>query len=222
MEDPQDTASIQFMGKTYQVSRNTTLLGALLEVGWDSVKGLGCLGGCCGACGALYRLLGESHVRTGLACRIPVQDGMAFSLIGPYPSRKVTYNLSAISDPKQALFDLYPELTTCRSCGLCVQACPQGIDVQRAMWWAVFGDFAEVADVFKCCVQCGLCARVCSVGISPFQVALFISRAQGARLTEPPQELLARIVQIQSGSYEAEWEAVLQSQVPPADQEACE
>lgn len=217
--DP-ETVSIQFMGKTYRVSKNTTLLGALLEVGWDSVKSLGCMGGCCGACGALYRPPGESHVRTGLACRIPVQDGMAFSLVGQYPSRKVEYHLSEISDPKQALFDLYPEITACRSCGLCVQACPQGIDVQRALWCAVFGDFAVVAELFRSCVQCGFCARVCSVGICPFQIAVYAGRAQGARLTAPPSELLARMAQIESGSYKREWEAVLGSQGPPADQEA--
>lgn len=209
-----DTVSIEFMGKTYRVSKDTTLFGALLETGWDSVKGLGCMGGCCGACGVLYRPPDESHVRTGLACRIPVQDGISFSLVGQYPSRKVEYNLSEISDPKQALFDLFPEITTCRSCGLCVQACPQGVDVQRAMWSAVFGDFAEVADLFGSCVQCGFCARACSVGICPFQVALYAGRAQGAHLTESPPDLLARITQIESGSYEKEWKSALRVHAP--------
>lgn len=212
-----DHVSIEFMGKAYRVSKDTTLLGALLETGRDSVQGLGCMGGCCGSCGVLYRRPGESHVRTGLACRIPVQDGISFSLVGHYPSRKVEYNLSEISDPEQTLFDLYPEITTCRSCGLCVQACPQGIDVQRAMWSAVFGDFAEVADLFRSCVQCGFCARVCSVGICPFQVALYASRAQGARLTKLPPDLLTRMAQIESGAYEGAWEAALHSEAPSAD-----
>lgn len=214
MNNSQEHVTIEFMGKPYRVSKDTTLFGALLETGWDSVKGLGCMGGCCGACGVLYRLPGESHVRTGLACRIPVREGLAFSLVGPYPFRKVEYNLSGISDPKQALFDLFPELTTCRKCGLCVQACPQGIDVQRAMWCAVFGDFAEVAALFKSCVQCGFCARVCSVGICPFQIAVYVSRAQGASLTEAPTQLLNRVRQLESGAYENEWRAALQDHGP--------
>jgi ferredoxin len=205
-----DHVSIEFMGKPYRVSKDTTLFGALLETGWDSVKGLGCMRGCCGACGVLYRLPGESHVRTGLACRVPVQDGVAFSLVGPYPFAKVEYDLSEISDPKQALFDLFPELTSCRKCGLCVQACPEGIDVQRAMWCAVFGDFAEVASLFKSCVQCGFCARACSVGICPFQIAIYASRAHGACMTEPPPALLHRVNQIEGGKYEHEWRAALQ------------
>ena len=45
--------SIDFMGKTHQVSKDLSLLGALLEIGWDSVKGLGCMGGCCGGCGGI-------------------------------------------------------------------------------------------------------------------------------------------------------------------------
>ncbi len=217
--DSDDRVSIDFAGKTYMVSKDTTLLGALLEVGWDSVKGLGCLGGCCGACAALYRLPGESTVKAGLACQTPVQDGLTFSLAGQYHSPKATYNVCEVADPKQALFDLYPEITTCRNCELCIRVCPQGIDPMKGIWHAVFGDFESVADVFKSCVQCGLCARVCSVGIRPFLVAIYASRVQGARLTEPAPELLARMAQIESGSYEAEWEAALQNQVPPADQE---
>jgi ferredoxin len=209
-----DHVSIEFMGKTYRVSKDTTLFGALLETGWDSVKGLGCMGGCCGACGVLYRVPGESHVRTGLACRIPVEDGIAFSLVGPYPFRKVEYNFSEISDPKQALFELFPEIADCRSCGLCVQACPQGINVQRAMWCAVFGDFEEVATLFKSCVQCGFCARACSVGICPFQIAVYAGRAQGSRLTDLPPQLLNRVSQIESGAYENEWKAALRGQGP--------
>lgn len=220
MNDAHDRVHIEFMGKVFLVSEGTTLLGALIEAGRDSVKEIGCSGGCCGACGVLYRRPDESHVRTGLACRVPVQDGISFSLVGQYPLRRVEYNLSEISDPKQALFDLFPEITTCRSCGLCVQACPQGIEVQRAMWCAVFGDFAEVAALFKSCVQCGLCTRVCSVGICPFQIAVYASRAQGSHFTGPAPDLVARMTSIQSGSYEKEWKAVLRSQAPLSDQEA--
>jgi len=204
-----DPVSIEFMGKTYQVSNDTTLLGALLETGWDCVRGLGCLGGCCGACATLYRLPGEAHVRTGLACRIPVQDGISFSLVGGFPCPKPLYDLSRIEDPRQALFDLFPEVTGCRKCGSCVQACPQGIDVMRGMWCAVFGDFAAVADLFQSCVQCGLCARVCGAALRPFLVAVYARRTQGALLTDRPSALLARVGQIEAGVYEGEWGSVL-------------
>lgn len=211
-----DRVAIEFMGKTYQVSKDTTLLRALLETGWDSVRGRGCLGGCCGACAVLYRLPGECHVRTGLACQTPVQEGISFSLVGQPPCPKLSYDLSEIPDPKQALFDLFPEVAGCRNCGACVQACPQGIDVMRGIWCAVFGDFATAAELFRSCVQCGLCVRVCTAGLRPFQVGVYVRRAQGARFTDRSSELDARIRQIEARAYEAEWETVLKSLERPA------
>lgn len=216
MSDSCETVAIEFMGKTYRVSRNTTLLGALLEIGWDSVRGKGCLGGCCGACAALYRLPDESHVRTGLACQTPVQDGISFSLVGQFPAPKPEYRLSEITDPKQALFDLFPEVAGCRSCRSCIEACPQGIDVMRGVWHAVFGNFGAAADLFLGCVQCGLCTRVCAVGIRPFLVGVYARRVQGALLTEGSPELAARICQIEEGAFEAEWEQALRSLETPS------
>jgi ferredoxin len=209
--------SIDFMGKTHQVSKDLSLLGALLEIGWDSVKGLGCMGGCCGGCATLYRLPGETHVQAGLACRTPVKDGISFSLAGYYHSPKAHYNVADIPDPKQALFDLYPEVTTCRNCEMCPQVCPQGINPMHGVWYAACGNFATVAEMFKSCVQCGLCARVCSVGIRPHLVAMYASRVQGARLMDPPPNLLDRIAQIESGTYQEEWDTVLQ-QVESTDE----
>jgi succinate dehydrogenase/fumarate reductase-like Fe-S protein len=220
MSHSHETVSIEFMGKTYRVSGNTTLLGALLEIGWDSVRGKGCLGGCCGACAALYRLPGESHVRTGLACRTPVQDGISFSLIGQFPAPKPEYRLSDIADPKQTLFDLFPEVAGCRNCRSCIEACPQGLDVMRGVWHAVFGNFLEAADVFLGCVQCGLCARVCSAGLRPFLVGVYARRAQGALLTEQSAAIAERIRKIEDGAYEAEWEQALRGLAPPCPDES--
>ena len=215
--DSENLVSIDFMGKTYEVSPHTTLLGALLEIGWDSVKGLGCMGGCCGGCAALYRLPGEAHVKSGLACRTPVKEGISFSLAGHYHYPKPSYDLSELKNPKQDLFDLYPEVTTCRNCEMCVQVCPQGIDPMQGVWYATFGDFAKVAEMFKSCVHCGLCARVCSVGIRPHLVAVYASRVQGACLMEKPTDLLERLDQIESGTFHKEWDVVLQSQVKPSE-----
>ncbi len=216
----QDRVSIQFMGKTYRVSKESTLMEALLETGWESARELGCLGECCGACAVLYRLPDETHVRTGLACRIPVQDGISFSLVGRYPCPKPTYDLATIDDPKQALFDLFPEVTGCRKCGSCVQACPQGIDVMRGIWCAVFGDFQSVADLFVSCVQCGLCVCVCGAGLRPFLVAVYASRAHGTLMAKQSSDLGTRIHQIESGAYKDRWNVLLRqikSSPPPAE-----
>lgn len=202
-----DQVSVQFMGKTYRVSKDSTLMGAVLETGWEPAGELGCLGGCCGACATLYRLPDETHVRTGLACRIPVQDGVSFSLVGRYPCPKPTDDLATIEDPKQALFDLFPEITGCRKCGSCVLACPQGIDVMRGIWCAVFGNFREAADLFHSCVQCGLCAYVCLASLRPLWVGTYVRRVQGALLENAPPEIGTRLDQINVGPYQPEWDS---------------
>ena len=88
----------------------------------------------------------------------------------------------------------------------------------KGVWYAAYGNFAAVAEMFKSCVQCGLCARVCSVGIRPYLVAMYASRVQGARLMDPPSNLLNRIAEIESGTYQEEWETVLQQQMDPSDE----
>ena len=216
--DSDNRVSIDFMGKTYRVSKDLSLLEALLEIGWDSVKNIGCMGGCCGACATLYRLPNETHVKAGLACRIPVTEGISFSFVGPYHSPKPDYDVTELSNPEQALFDLFPEVTTCRNCELCPPMCPQGINPMKGMWHATFGDFATVAEMFKSCVQCGLCARVCSMGIRPHLVAVYASRVQGACFMDPPPNLLDRLAEIESGTYQEEWDTVLHQQADPSDE----
>ncbi len=186
MKNAQEQVSIQFMGKACRVSKGSTLMGALLETGWQSAGEHGCLGECRGACAALYRLPDETQVRTGLACRIPVQEGIAFSLLGRYPCPNPDYDLAAIEDPKQALFDLFPEVATCRKCGSCVRACPQQIDVMRGVWCAVFGNFHEAADLFRSCVRCGLCAYACLDGLRPLWVGAYVCQAQSVRPDNRP------------------------------------
>lgn len=199
-----DQVSIQFMGKTYWVSKESTLMGALLETGWQSATEHGCPGECRGACAALYRLPDETHVRTGLACRIPVQDGIAFSLLGRYPCPNPAYDLATIEDPKQALFDVFPEVATCRKCGSCVRACPQEIDVMRGVWCAVFGDFHEAADLFRSCVQCGLCAYACLDGLRPLWVGAYVRQVQGALPDSRPIELETQLDRTNARSYRSE------------------
>jgi hypothetical protein len=63
--------------------------------------------------------------------------------------------------------------------------------------------------MFMDCVMCGQCIPVCIADIAPNHVALYASRAHGARLTAPPQNLARRVAEIQSGKYAAEWTRIL-------------
>jgi ferredoxin len=174
------------------------------------VRGAGCLGGFCGACATYYRTKDDPKVKTGLACSMAVEDGMSFSFMPAFPARKAIYDLQALKDPKQDLFELYPEAPLCRNCDACTQACPQKIDVREGVWKAVFGDFKAVSDMFMDCVMCGMCAPVCIADIAPNLVAIYASRAQGVHFTEKPEGLATRIKKIADGEYQEEWERILQ------------
>ena len=181
--------TIEIAGKKYEVPEGITVIKAMWYAGQEVVRGVGCLGGFCGACATYYRTKDDPKVRTCLACQMAVQDGMSFTLMPPFPARKAIYDIQTLKDPKQDLFNLYPEAPLCRNCNACTEACPQKIDVREGVWKAVFGDFKSVSEMFMDCVMCGMCAPVCIADIAPNLVALYVSRAQGAHFTEKPQGL---------------------------------
>ncbi|MBM4125120.1 MAG: 4Fe-4S ferredoxin [Nitrospira sp.] len=201
--------TVEIAGKTYQVPEGITVIKALWYTGQDQIRGIGCLGGFCGACATYYRTKDDPKVKTCLACQTAVQDGMSFSMVPPFPARKAIYQMAELKDPKQDLFNLYPEAPLCRNCNACTEACPQTIDVREGVWRAVFGDFKAVSEMFMDCVMCGLCAPVCIADIAPNLVALYASRAQGAHFAEKPLRLTQRIKEIEEGRYEAEWDRIL-------------
>jgi CO dehydrogenase/acetyl-CoA synthase alpha subunit len=143
-----------------------------------------------------------------------VEDGMSFSMVAPFPARKAIYQIGELKDPKQDLFNLYPEAPLCRNCNACTEACPQGIDVRDGVWKAVFGDFKSVSEMFMDCVMCGLCVPVCIADIAPNLVALYASRAQGVHFNEKPPKLQSRIEEIEQGRYATEWDKLLKMDEP--------
>ncbi len=212
----QDTAiqpqmvTVEIEGKPFQVPVGITLMNAMWYAGKDVIRGAGCLGGFCGACATYYRTKDDPKVKTCLACSKAVEDGMSFSFMPAFPARKAIYDLSKLKDPKQDLFELYPEAPLCRNCDACTQACPQNINVREGVWKAVFGDFKAVSEMFMDCVMCGMCAPVCIADIAPSLVAVYASRAHGAHYMEKPEGLSTRIKKISDGDYQKEWDRILQ------------
>ena len=202
--------TVEIEGKPFQVPAGITLMKALWYSGQEVIRGAGCLSGFCGACATYYRTKDDPKVKTCLACSMAVEDGMSFSFMPAFPARKAIYDIQSLKDPKQDIFELYPEAPLCRNCNACTEACPQTIDVREGVWRAVFGDFQAVSEMFMDCVMCGMCALVCIADISPNLVALYSSRAQGAHFTEKPEGLDKRIKEISDGDYQEDWDRVLQ------------
>jgi len=126
-----------------------------------------------------------------------------------FPARKAIYNIEELKNPKQDLFELYPEAPLCRNCNACTEACPQSIDVREGVWKAVFGDFQGVSEAFINCVMCGMCTPVCIADIAPNLVAVYASRVHGVHFTKKPKGLHRRIKEIEQGRYQKDWERIL-------------
>ena len=198
--------NVEIRGKQYKVPEGITLIQAMWHVGIEVTRGVGCLGGVCGACSTLYRTPGSYKLKSGLACQLIVEEGMSFSLVQSFPVRKSVYSLDDITDPKQELFKYFPESAFCRNCNACTEACPQGIDVRTGIWRANFGNFKEASDLFLPCVMCNLCVPVCIAEISSNQVGVYARKVQGVFFEKKPTELIARINEIESGRFEADWD----------------
>ena len=82
--------TIEIAGKRVEVPEGITVIKAMWYAGQEVVRGVGCLGGFCGACATYYRTKDDPKVRTCLACQTAVQDGMSFTMMPPFPARKAT------------------------------------------------------------------------------------------------------------------------------------
>jgi len=199
------------------VPHGITAVQALWYAGERPIKGIGCLGGSCGACVFSYRIGNDSTIKTGLACQTLVEEGMAFTFApAPPPKPPAVYTLEDLQPAKEQLVKFYPEARRCTNCMACNWVCPQGIDARAMVRRATAGDFVDSAERFTTCIMCGLCATVCDVGIAPQRVGLFAHRAV-ARSLPPPATLLTRIEAIRSGVFEAQWNNISQKVKPDPD-----
>ena len=92
-EKPRDTATepdeekvaIYIMGKRYEVPRNLTIMKAMEYAGLRFIRGCGCRGGFCGACGTVYRIKGDYKLKAGLACQQVVEEDMYLTQMPFFP-----------------------------------------------------------------------------------------------------------------------------------------
>ncbi len=75
---------VYIRGKRYEVPASLTIQKAMEYAGYQLVRGCGCRGGVCGACGTVYRFPDSYRVEVGLACQTVVQPNMYLTQI-PLP-----------------------------------------------------------------------------------------------------------------------------------------
>ena len=83
---------IFIMGKKYEVPESLTIQKAMEYAGYLLIRGCGCRGGICGACGTIYRFPNDYKLHFGLACQTVVEPNMYLTQLPFFPANKSTYD----------------------------------------------------------------------------------------------------------------------------------
>lgn len=206
IERPTDTTTddlipVYIMGKRTMVPPTLTIMKAMEYAGYRLLRGCGCRGGFCGACGTAYRIQGDPKLYFGLACQTVVQPGMYLAQIPFFPAQRAHYDIREMEPTAATLFTTYPELLRCLGCGSCTKACPQEIDVRAYMAAAMKGDIARLADLSFDCIMCGLCAARCPAEEAQYNIAILARRLYGRYLAPRSQHLAQRLDELEAGQY---------------------
>ncbi len=199
-----DLIPVYIMGKQYMVPPTLTIMKAMEYAGYTLIRGVGCRGGFCGACGTAYRVIGDPKLYFGLACQTVVQPGMYLAQIPFFPAQRATYDITQLEPTATTLFTTYPELLRCLGCGACTKACPQEIDVRMYMAAGMKGDIATMADLSFDCIMCGLCAVRCPAEEAQYNIAILARRLYGRYLAPRSKHLRERLGEIKAGGFDAQ------------------
>ncbi len=207
MTEPSETTvdslvPIFFMGKRYDVPASLTIQKALEYAGYQHIRGCGCRGGVCGACGTVFRTPGSYKLQVGLACQTVVQPGMHLMILPFYPGNRSSFDIEQMNGTGGELAALYPEIFKCIGCNACSQGCPMDIDVMHYMAQAIRGDLAGVAETSFDCIMCGLCASRCPAEEVQFNVAILARRLNARHGIIRAEHLHERVKEIDSGKFE--------------------
>ena len=193
---------IFFMGKRYMVPSSLTIQKALEYAGYQHVRGCGCRGGICGACGTVYRDPDSYRLQVGLACQTVVEPGMHLMIMPYYPGNRAVFDIEEMEGTGGEIAALYPEIFKCIGCNACSQACPMDIDVMQYMAQAIRGDVKGLAENSFDCIMCGLCASRCPAEEVQFNVAILARRLSARHLTPRAMHLKEQVDRVSQGVFE--------------------
>ncbi len=205
-EKQENLIPVYIMGKRYMVPPTLTIMKAMEYAGYTLVRGVGCRGGFCGACGTTYRIKGDPKLYFGLACQTVAQPNMYLAQIPFFPAQRATYDITQLEPTPATFFSTYPELLRCLGCGACTKACPQDLEVRAYMAAGMKGDLAEMADLSFDCIMCGLCAARCPAEEAQYNIAILARRLYGRYLAPRSDHLAQRVEEIEGGVFNAQLE----------------
>jgi len=190
------------MGKRYDVPASLTIQKALEYAGYQLIRGCGCRGGICGACGTVYRFPNSYRIEVGLACQTVVQPDMYITQIPFFPGNKAVYDIETLPAEGGTIAALYPEVFKCVGCGTCTRSCPMDIDVLGYISKAIQGDLKAVAEGSFDCVMCGLCAARCPSEEVQYNIAILARRLYGRYIAPKAEHVTQAVKAVESGVYD--------------------
>jgi formate hydrogenlyase subunit 6/NADH:ubiquinone oxidoreductase subunit I len=202
-ETADDMITIYIMGRAYEVPSNLTIMKAMEYAGYRFIRGCGCRGGFCGACGTVYRTKDDYKLKAGLACQTVVEDGMYLTQIPFFPANKALYDLEELKPTAEQVIKLYPEVFRCVSCNTCTKICPQDIEVMNYVNAALRGDISKTADLSFDCIMCGLCAARCPAEIVQYNVAILCRRLYARHVAPNAKHLADRVKEIEECKFDS-------------------
>jgi heterodisulfide reductase subunit C len=198
----EELVPIFIMGKRYEVPASLTIQKAMEYAGYQLIRGCGCRGGICGACGTVYRFPGSYKIEVGLACQTIVQPNMYLAQIPFFPATKSIYDIEKTKPTIDTLVKAYPELLRCLQCNVCTKSCPMEIQVMDFMAAAMRGDVAKLAELSFDCIMCGLCTSRCPAEICQYNIAILGRRLYGKYIAPKAKHLASMVDVVEKGRYE--------------------
>ena len=193
---------IYIMGERYEVPESLTIQKALEHAGYQLIRGCGCRGGICGACGTVFRMPGSYRIEVGLACQTVVKANMHLTQIPFFPANKATYNIDELKPEGSYVASLYPELFKCVGCNTCTRSCPMDIEVMEYISQAIRGNIAKVAELSFDCVMCGLCTARRPAEEVQYNVAILCRRLYGKHIAPRAEHLADAVKNVEEKKYE--------------------
>jgi heterodisulfide reductase subunit C len=189
------------MGKKYEVPASLTIQKALEYAGYQLIRGCGCRGGICGACGTVYRFPNSYRIEVGLACQTVVDPNMYITQIPFFPTNKATYDIEKLTPTGSTIMAQYPEIFKCVGCGTCTRSCPMDIDVMAYISLAIRGDVAGAAELSFDCVMCGLCSARCPAEEVQYNIAILARRLYGRHIAPRAKHLKEAVRNVETGKF---------------------
>ena len=173
---------IYVMGKHYEVPEGLTIMKALEYAGYKYIRGCGCRGGICGACGTVYRKPGDYKIYSALACQTAAEPNMVLTQLPFYPANHVPCHFAEISANAEEIHKLYPEVFRCVACNACTKICPMEVPVMDVIGYIKRGDIEKAARESFDCIQCGLCASRCFAEMPQYHIMQLARRIYGGKI----------------------------------------